>query len=45
MSKQIELITTLYDEDAENLLRSIESPPNNKAWEKTVAKAKKMKFK
>ena len=45
MPKPVELITTLYDEDAENLLRALENPPKNKAWEKTVARAKKIKIK
>jgi len=45
MAKPVELVTTIYDEDAENLLRAIENPPRNKAWDKTVAKARKIKLK
>jgi len=44
MPKPVELITTLYDEDAENLLRALENPPKNKAWEETVVKAKRIKI-
>jgi hypothetical protein len=44
MAKPVELVTTLYDEDADNLLKAIEHPPKNKAWERTVAKAKKIKI-
>ena len=45
MSKPVELITTLEGEDAKRFLRNLENPPKNKAWERTLARARKIKIK
>jgi hypothetical protein len=45
MSRPVELITTLEGEDAKRFLRNLEHPPKNKAWERTLARARKIKIK
>jgi hypothetical protein len=45
MSKQVDIITTLKGEDAKRFLRNLEHPPKNKAWEKSLAKARRIKIK
>jgi hypothetical protein len=45
MSRPVELITTLEGEDAKRFLRNLEHPPRNKAWERSLAKARKIKIK
>ena len=44
MSRPVELITTLEGEDAKRFLRNLEHPPKNKAWEATIARAKRFKI-
>jgi len=45
MSRPIDIITTLEGEDAKRFLRNLELPPRNKAWERSLAKARKIKIK
>jgi len=42
MSKPVELITTLEGEDAKRFLRNLENPPKNKAWKRTLKRAKRL---
>lgn len=44
MSRPVELITTLEGEDALRFLRNLEHPPRNKAWDRSLAKARKIKI-
>ena len=42
MAKPVEIITTIEGEDARILLEELKNPPKNKAWEKTLERARKI---
>ena len=44
MAKPVELVTTLEGEDARRFLEELEHPRRNKAWERTLARARRIKI-
>ena len=44
MARPVELVTTLEGEDARRFLEELEHPKRNRAWERTLARARRIKI-
>ena len=44
MARPVELVTTLEGEDARRFLEELEHPKKNEAWERTLARARRIKL-